>query len=429
MLQHSREIAIEEWQLCCCIRQWIGCINQTALDTVVSCSTVRETELQVWQPAGCTLHEFLLAYTPCEGCWWEVTPTVACCKLRRCIGTEGSCEEIFLCIRVVDTAEVRQEVVLTADGVIIRESCTSCLVSQSFLDTEGDREGYGCRCVALILWWRPLLTYEYIEFITSQEGVLCIVCQGIGITPVLVVLADNLCLWLTWITELRVAWSVCTPSLVCLLVAPWITEFRTEGDALEWLPVQAGIVVLTETALLLVGIVHTLCRTSLCAVWAFIIVIAADEQRIYWAECNSLGYDRVRGVALVGISTWTQTVNLGISQAGIEVQCQPLVQLAVELSVDVVLGIVRSLHDALVISAGIADVVLGLLGTTVYSYVVNLLQASAAEEVVLPVVTLYRLPDLHIIVVTILSVTYFILIESVVVRIHNLGLLGHLLET
>ena len=97
-----------------------------------------------------------------------------------------------------------------------------------------------------------------------MEKLLVVVSQCICITPVLVLQTNELYLWLTVVTILRVGGCIRTPNLVGIVVLPTIAELRAECDVLEWLPVQAYVVVLLETLLILIGIGDTLCWVTAC---------------------------------------------------------------------------------------------------------------------------------------------------------------------
>ena len=75
------------------------------------------------------------------------------------------------------------------------------------------------------------------------------------------------------------------------------------------------------------------------------------------------------------------------------------------------------------------NVVLDVFGTTAYANIILLLVTSAAEYLILIVSTLYRLPDIEIIVVTIVCCS--VLKESVckVVRIESLDQFRYLLQS
>ena len=70
-----------------------------------------------------------------------------------------------------------------------------------------------------------------------MEKLLVVVSQCICVTPVLVLQAYELCLWLTVVTILRVGSCIRTPNLFGIVVLPAIAEFRTECDIFKWLPV------------------------------------------------------------------------------------------------------------------------------------------------------------------------------------------------
>ena len=75
-----------------------GCCNRSqileAVDIGITYLTPRETEFQEIQPRSSRLHELFLCQCPTCRNRWEVTPTVASCKLRRTIGTHGCINHI-----------------------------------------------------------------------------------------------------------------------------------------------------------------------------------------------------------------------------------------------------------------------------------------------------------------------------------------------
>ena len=73
------------------------------------------------------------------------------------------------------------------------------------------------------------------------------------------------------------------------------------------------------------------------------------------------------------------------------------------------------------------DVVLDILGTTAYVHVILFLVTCTAEYLILIVTSFDRLPNIEIVVVTIVSATQLILIVCIVVWRHSLHQLRNLL--
>ena len=237
MLKHRSSVLIEEWSLWCVVCHRVGGSQQTRVDTVVTCCTEAQTGLQVRKPAGSTLQELLVRHTPSQGCWWEDTPTVVLAKLTGTIGTNGNGSQILVVECIVDTAEVRENVLLCLDITFVWKCCTCCCVCQYLVQCEWSREGYRSVGAGYVLTAAPLLTYQYIDVVTTMEKLLVVVSQCICVTPVLVLQAYELCLWLTVVTILRVGSCIRTPNLFGIVVLPAIAEFRTECDIFKWLPV------------------------------------------------------------------------------------------------------------------------------------------------------------------------------------------------
>ena len=377
------------------------------------------------------LHEVLLADTPSESHSWEEAPTVAGSELAWTVGTERSCQEILVGVCIVYTSEEWSHIVLCTNSIGSRLCFTGTLMGKNLSECEVWWEVDYRNIVILLQRTWPLLTNEYIQTVTLGECILCVVCQGICVTPVAYVYTWESWLWSTC-SCIVVTCSELVPSLVCILVSPSITELRTESKVLEWFPVQACVVVLTETTLLLVGTGHTVVRIDI-RIWRLVsIIIAWSVQRLNRTVCDCLVDDRVGSARIVGVTTWVQTVDYRICQTGIKVKWQPFVQLCVQLGVDVVLRKVRTHHDALVIGTRVANIKLCFLWTATYREVVDLLQTCASEQFILPVVSCNRLPDVHVSPVAILlvfAILSLILILGVVVWRKYFNLLHHLADT
>ncbi|CUP86930.1 Uncharacterised protein [Segatella copri] len=89
----------------------VSCLIHGRADTVVTGCSIRETEFQVRQPVLCIYHPRLLCDTPTQCGSREVAPTVVLHELRRTIGTHSECQQIAVCIRVVQTAEERKSTI------------------------------------------------------------------------------------------------------------------------------------------------------------------------------------------------------------------------------------------------------------------------------------------------------------------------------
>ena len=180
--------------------------------------------------------------------------------------------------------------------------------------------------------------------------------------------------------------------------------------------------------MILVRVGETLQRVTAGVGVVAVIAVVNAYQRFNRIPFHGVRDDRVGGVALVGVGTAVESVQLGERQTSLEVQSQPLVQLGVQLGVDIVLRVTRALHDAFLVVVSEADVVLQLLRATVHVDVVLLLQASAAEYLILIVNTVNRLPDVEVVIVAVRPVgVKLILVVSIVVGVHGLNELRHLL--
>ena len=196
---------------------------------------------------------------------------------------------------------------------------------------------------------------------------------------------------------------------------------------LERLPVHAEIVVLTETALLLVRTHDTLQWRDVRLGSLVGIVIVIRRQWIHRTEDDGRIDDRVGRIAVVGICTATQAVDSLVAQAGIEVETQPLADFRVQLRIDIVLLKVGAQHDALVIRTGIADVVFQFLAAAIDREIVHLLQSRAPKKLVLPVVAGLGFPNIQVAPVAILARGLgFILILRIVIGIQHLDVFSHL---
>ena len=85
------------------------------------------------------------------------------------------------------------------------------------------------------------------------------------------------------------------------------------------------------------------------------------------------------------------------------------------------------MHDALLVVVRETDVVLDILGTTAYVHVILFLVTCTAEYLILIVTSFDRLPNIEIVVVTIVSAAQLILIVCIVIWRHSLHQLGNLL--
>ena len=115
MLHHWGVDLVEAWVLAAIAGHRIGGLEETRGDAVVTCGTVRETELEVGEPAGCALHPVFVGETPSEGDRWEGAPTMSFAELGATVGTYGDGEQILLHHGVVDTTEEREHVVVGLD--------------------------------------------------------------------------------------------------------------------------------------------------------------------------------------------------------------------------------------------------------------------------------------------------------------------------
>ena len=97
-----------------------------------------------------------------------------------------------------------------------------------------------------------------------MEKLLFVLSQCICVTPVLVLQAYELCLWLNVVTILRVGSCIRTPNLFGIVVLPTIAELRTECDILVWLLLSADGVGLLDSLLIRIGIGVTLCWVTAC---------------------------------------------------------------------------------------------------------------------------------------------------------------------
>ena len=91
-------------------------------NALVTCLTVRETELQVGEDIQ-VLDKLLLRCTPCEGTGKEGRPLVFVSKLRGTIRTHTCCKEILVHQGVVDTSQERNQALVTlvtAQGSLVQ---------------------------------------------------------------------------------------------------------------------------------------------------------------------------------------------------------------------------------------------------------------------------------------------------------------------
>ena len=155
--------------------------------------------------------------------------------------------------------------------------------------------------------------------VALAEELLVVVSDSVGITPVAVVLGGELCLRSGGVTDLGVvAGSQFLIHLVGVVVAPAIAELGTEGPTLEGLPIDACVVILTETALYLVGSVETgRWIDALRGRVLFVFVTAA--QHVDGSKADGLADDGVGGVAFL-LGTGAEAVDDLISQTCIEVK-------------------------------------------------------------------------------------------------------------
>ena len=218
--------------------------------------------------------------------------------------------------------------------------------------------------------------------------------------------------------------------MVGIVVLPGVAELRAEGEVLNGLPVQAGIVALLETLLILIGGGDALVGgTAGRGAVLLVLVVAATAERLNGCPAYGVGHDAVGGIRLVGVGTAVQTVERGIGETSVEVKRQPLVQVGIDLGADVVLLVARTHHDALLVVVVEADVELELFRAAADVGIVLRLMARASEDLVLPVAALNGAPDVHIVVVAVVRRAELVLVEGVVVGRHDLHLLRNLLPT
>ena len=273
------------------------------------------------------------------------------------------------------------------------------------------------------------MTYHDVQTVATAEHLFVIVCQSVGISPVFVVYVGQIGLRQTSVAKLGIGRCLIAPHLIGIVKLPTITKFAAELPSLERLPIDTHVVVLTETALLLVGRLYTFQRI-VTGIGTVLVILRVFVQCFDWRVGNSSGHQRI-SLGFFIILTSAQTINLLLRQAGIEIECEPLVDFSIQLGIDIVLRVTRPIHDALLVVAGITDIELGGLATTAHADIVLLLVACTTEEFVLPVVTFHRFPDFQILVCAIrcTRLVQFILIECIVIRIEHSNLFGSLTYT
>ena len=106
------------------------------------------------------------------------------------------------------------------------------------------------------------MTQQHIDVVAAIEELVVIVSKSISVAPVAVILTFQAQLRHTIIAVLGILHGIGAPYVVSVFITPAITDLRTEGDMLPRLPVDACIVVLTETACLLHRSINTLERTA-----------------------------------------------------------------------------------------------------------------------------------------------------------------------
>ncbi len=201
------------------------------------------------------------------------------------------------------------------------------------------------------------MTQEEVDVVAAMEELVVIVRERVRIAPVLILGMIIVELRLTIVAILGVLRSIGEPDRVVILIAPAVTELRAEGDMLPRLPVQTCVVILTETLLHTISGIQTDERILQCGRTVLLIIISIRQWR-HRTEANSVGHNRVGGIALIALGTTTQTVNLRISQTSVEIKAQPLVQFCIELGTDIVFLVTGATHDAVLIIVSIADIVL-----------------------------------------------------------------------
>ena len=241
-----------------------------------------------------------------------------------------------------------------------------------------------------------LMTHNNIDAVAFAKEFLVLVGYGVGIAPVFVLHGLKVGLRLTAVAKLGVLGGFGGPHLIGLVLAPVVTKLGAEGPTLERFPVQAGVVVLTETVLHFVGVVDPIQWAVDGVRCILLIIIRAASEGAYGSEGYRFGHRTVGCVALVGVRTARETLYLLVGQAGLEVECEPFVQFGAELEVDVVLVVARAQHDALLLIVGVGEVVLYVLGATADAGVVGNLVTCATKNFVLIVSSLTRFPDLQI---------------------------------
>ena len=89
----------------------------------------------------------------------------------------------------------------------------------------------------------------------------------------------------------------------------------------------------------------------------------------------------------------------------------------------------RAFHDALFLIMGVAHIEFDVLVSATDVGVILTLHTGASENLILPVASLNRLPDVEVVVIAIRLVAQLILIVSIVVRVKHLDFLSEFLPS